>query len=113
MIRRGYGCWPEGVPARALEKNACVVHLVPHGDYPCGDHVLAEVRGTYAVDWAEADQTIDGTRWEGTGDPGYAYAHLMNYPDLANKLRGEGYKLDLTEYPGATFCDKCRTEGGL
>lgn len=124
MLRLGYGCWPrkpgedktaqhndEVVPAGALERGYYVVALVPHPGYPCGDWITAEVRGKFAVDWAEADQSINGTTWEGTGDPGYAYATLMNDPGLVRKLRAEGYRLDVAQYVEPQFCDTCRSEG--
>lgn len=91
---------------RTLDKGRLVVKLSTRDD---GLSVLATVRGWGAHAWAKHDQTIAGDRWEAPRDlPGFAYALLCNVPGLIDELRGEGYRLDLSEYddPPATWPDE-------
>lgn len=60
------------------------------------DGVLLVVDGEGAADWARNDQTIYGARWEIDGTVGVAI--VPNEPDLADRLRAEGYLIDDSEW---------------
>lgn len=80
--------WPE---------QCRTVHLRNTDDDPTA--VMCEVMGPYAADWADDDQTIDGSSWETSSDtPGFAYTIIMDRPGLVDDLRNGGYALDLSEY---------------
>ena len=82
---------------RTVNKTRLAVKLSNlDGDDGC---VLAEVRGWGAHAWAEWDQTLAGSTWEGPRDmPGYAYAMPVDHAGLVGELSAEGYDLDLSEY---------------
>lgn len=70
-----------------------------------GDSLTAVVQGWRAGQWAASDQTIGGSGWEladgrlhSTPRSRLAYAMPGDYPGLAEELRKEGYRLDLSCY---------------
>ena len=64
--------------------------------------VMASVSGKGARAWAENQQSIGGSSWEGAGDDHYAYAMPTDHPGLVAELEKEGYELDLSEYTPPT-----------
>jgi hypothetical protein len=59
--------------------------------------VTLYVRGSGAAVWARADQSIAGARWECDGDD-FAYAIVVDHPDLVHELESAGYRLDTDHY---------------
>ena len=60
---------------------------------------MVEVHDTFAHEWADSDQTIDGSSWETARDmPGFAYTIICNRPGLVAELEAEGYRLNLSQY---------------
>lgn len=80
--------WPE---------ECRTVYLYNMNDDPT--QVMCQVKQTYAADWADDDQTIDGSSWETPPDmPGFAYTIIMDRQGLAEELESQGYVLDQSEY---------------
>ena len=46
---------------------------------------------------ARDDQSIEGSNWEFDG-PDFAYALIMDSPDLLDRLKYNGYEVDDSEY---------------
>ena len=82
-------------------------------------YVMLTVSDPNAEAWADMDQTIDGSSWEGTDVPSLVYTITSWREGLFDELRAQGYKLDFSQYsePGedeiavmkhAIDCDVCR-----
>lgn len=60
--------------------------------------VILTVYEEGAARWARNDQTIHGAHWEIHDGDDFAYATVMNEPDLAEQLRREGYNVDDSQW---------------
>lgn len=77
------------------DKKRFTVHL---DNLDRDDDVLVTVSGEGALAWAKNDQSIDGSSWEGSDGPDFAYAVISDRPSLVEELEAEGYDLNLDEY---------------
>ena len=60
--------------------------------------MLAIVRGEFAQQWADHHGALAGGTWECGDGPTFMYDILGWEPGLVDKIKAEGFKLDLSEY---------------
>ena len=66
-------------------------------DHQLGGTALITMRGPYAAAKAERDQSIAGSHWE-TDDDDFAYAIVVDHPDLVDELENDGYDVNTDDY---------------
>lgn len=88
-LRTNYG--------RISDPAGVTVHVSNCGDDPF--YVMFEIHDEIADAWADANGSLDGGTWEcPDGDTSFVYDMGLWYPGLFDKLKAEGYKLDLSAW---------------